>query len=156
MNRGRWGGEQLLPESYFTRFATPLVPNEMPLSVAAAPRKYLLIGTWGNQFTFDVPFGPGIYGSHWWFNSLVGPTTSRHWPGTPPDTFAAIGSYPEKAIFVIPSLRMVVAAHGGWSSGSYDTPPLEGSRGQLHRYWAPGDPEGGLNEQLKRLAAAAR
>ena len=155
LNRGHWRGAPLLPESYFTRFAIPLVPNAMPLSVAAAGT-YLLIGTWGNPVTFDMPFGPGLYGLHWWFNGLVGKTTRRHWPDAPLDTFAAIGNYPHKAMFVIPSLRMVVAAHGDWSGGSYDTPPLEGSRGQPHRYWDPGHPAGGLNEQLALLAAAVR
>ena len=120
----------------------------MPLSVTAA-RKYLLIGTWGNPVTFDMPFGPGLYGLHWWFNGLVGETTRRHWPDAPLDTFAAIGNYPHSAIFVIPSLRMVVAAHGDWSGGSYDTPPREASRGQPHRYWDPRHP-GGRSERAAR------
>ncbi len=155
LNRGNWNGKQLLPERYFDRLAKPLVPREMPLSVAGA-EKYLLIGSWGNPSTFDVPFGPGLYGLHWWFNGLVGTTNKRHWPDAPLDTFGVIGNYPEKAMFVIPSLRMVIVAHGDWSSGSYETPPLEGSRGQPHRYWNPGDPEAELNLLLKRLAEAAR
>ena len=72
------------------------------------------------------------------------------------DTYAAIGNYPQKAMFMIPSLGIVVAAHGDWSGGSYDSVPVEGSRGQPHRYWNPGDPDGGLSAQLGRLVAAVR
>ena len=155
LNRGHWRETQVLRADLFTRSAIALVSEEVPLSVAAA-RKYLFIGTWGNPITFDMPFGPGLYGLHWWFNGLVGTTGERHWPNAPLDTYAAIGNYPQKAMFMIPSLGIVVAAHGDWSGGSYDSVPVEGSRGQPHRYWNPGDPDGGLSAQLGRLVAAVR
>ena len=144
-----------MPERYFTEFVRPLVRRETPLSVAEAD-KYLLIGSWGSQFTFDVPFGPGLYGLHWWFNGLVGQTSQRHWPDAPLDTFAAIGNYPARAIIVIPSLGLVVAGDANWSGGSDDTRPLAGSRGQPHRYWSPGDPAGPFNTLLKLLVAAVQ
>lgn len=154
LNRGNWNGKQLLPERYFDRYAKPLVPADLPLSVAGV-EKYLLIGSWGNRDTFDAPFGPGLYGLHWWFNGLVGTTGKRHWPDVPLDAFGVIGHYPEKAMFVIPSLRMVIVAYGDWSSGTYRGPRPRG-RGQPHRYWDPGDPRGAFNVQLSRLVEAAR
>ena len=155
LNKGNWRGRQVLPESLFEQFVAPLVSGNTPLSIAAT-QKYLRIGTWGNPLSFDIPFGPGIYGLHWWFNGVVGASDRRHWPDTPLDTFAAIGNYPDKMVVVIPSRGLVVVGTGDWSAGTLVTPPLDGSRGQPHRYWDPGDATGALNQQFALLASAVQ
>lgn len=144
LNRGRWGDRQLLPEAYFDELRTVLVPNDMPMSIAGVS-KYLLIGSYGSSSTSSMPFGPGLYGMNWWFNGFIGPTSVRHWPDAPLDTFAAIGHYPRKAMIVIPSLGVVLAADGNWGPRRQLTRP---------RFWYPGHPESTMNRVLKMLADA--
>lgn len=134
LNRGRWGGEQLLPGAALDAIMAPTVPGGMPRS-AAGGSDYLGVGTYGGG-TDQTPFGPGIYGFGWWFNGSVGAAGEIAWPDAPADTVLALGHWDREIVVVIPSLGIVAAGRGQW--GSFE----------------PGNPGAGLNATLGLLASA--
>lgn len=107
LNKGQWNGTQLLSASYFDNYMKPAVPNNLPVT-GTAGSDYLNVDTLGGP-SDQTPFGPGIYGYNWWFNTKVGTTSSLHWPNAPADTFQANGHWGVEVVTVIPSLNMVVA-----------------------------------------------
>jgi hypothetical protein len=115
LQQGNWGGKQVLPRHFFTRYQKNQVAPNLPLTAPAETNDYLGIGTYGggsDHFTHD---GPGIYGFNWWFNGTgrLHPG-SPTWPDAPRDAFMAIGAGGNCAV-MMPSLKMVlVSARGNW------------------------------------------
>lgn len=131
LNRGRWCGRQLLPESFFRDYCRPHVPPDLPHTAKADTADYLNIGTFGGGSDHFTNFGPGIYGFNWWFNRGV-------WPAAPPDAFMSIGAGGNCAV-MIPSRQLVLAcARGKWG-------PL-----------TPGDPEAPTNRHIRLLMESCR
>jgi len=73
------------------------------------------------------------YGYLWWLNGKAsyklpggggGVQPGMFWPDCPPDAFGALGAQ-DKKIYVVPSLDLVVARHGG-AAGIARTPGAEG------------------------------
>lgn len=73
------------------------------------------------------------YGYLWWLNGMPsyrlpggagGVQQGMLWPDCPPDAFGALGAQ-DKKIYVVPSLDLVVARHGG-AAGIARTPGAEG------------------------------
>ena len=139
LNRGRWGDEHILPQSFFDNHMKPDVANTLP-HTSQGGSDYLNIGTYGGE-SDQTPYGPGIYGFNWWFNDVVEQTGTLTWPDAPPDTFQANGHWNREIVTVIPSLNLVVAAAGAWD--------LNQNR------FSPGDPTWGMNTALALLAEAA-
>ena len=91
------------------------------------------------------------YGYLWWLNGKPsyklpgggGVQPGRLWPDCPPDAFGALGAQ-DKKIYVVPSLNLVVARHGG-AAGIARTPGVEG-----------GGRNSFDNELLGRICRAAR
>jgi CubicO group peptidase (beta-lactamase class C family) len=133
LNKGHWNGSQLLPRSYFDAYMKPLVPPDLPRTSPASTDDYLGIGTYGGG-SDQFREGPGIYGFNWWFNEEVGGSGNMIWPDAPADAFAADGG--TEVVMVIPSLNMVVAAVGDWG------------------LWDPGNPNAGMNQNLRLLKEA--
>ena len=84
LNRGNWGGKQLLPRTYFTAYMRPQVPKDLPLTQRAETNDYLKIGTYGGGSNHFSRSGPGIYGFNWWFNRTGRDHPDRlTWPDAP-------------------------------------------------------------------------
>lgn len=114
LNKGKWGSQQLLPQSYFDNYMKPGVPGTTPRT-SQSGSDYLGIGTDGGS-SDQTAIGPGVYGFNWWFNSKVGTSNSYLWPDAPLDTFTADGHFGKEVMAVMSSLNMVVAARGNWGN----------------------------------------
>ena len=136
LNKGNWDGQQILPHDLLDTAMMPQVPNNLPLSTAGDV-DYLAVGTIGGT-SYQVDYGPGIYGYGWWFNSLVGTTANLTWPDAPEDLFMASGHWDREIMVMIPSLNMVVAARGGWGA------------------FQPGNAQASMNTNLSLLAQAVQ
>lgn len=66
LNRGRWGGRQLISSAWVDRATSVQVPAAMPLGHPASGIA-----------------GPGVYGLNWWCNGRH-PDGKRKWPGARP------------------------------------------------------------------------
>lgn len=93
LNRGRWGGRQLLSERWVDEATRVQVSADVPPAYPARTTS-----------------GPGEYGYNWWVNG-VKPDGVRKWPGAPPRTYAALG-HNNNACFVIPEWDMVIVRLG--------------------------------------------
>jgi len=112
LNKYNWKGIQLLPVSYFNDHAKVIVNNNLPRTIGGL-NDYLGIGSYGGG-TDSIVFGPGVYGSAFWFNEFVSTTNNRAFPNSPTDTFQANGHFGKEVMVIIPSLGLVVAAKGTW------------------------------------------
>lgn len=93
LNRGRWNGRQLVPESWVAEATRVQVPATMP---------------WAHpESEID---GRGVYGFNWWRNGLK-PDGTRKLPAAPEGMFWASGHNNNKC-FVIPEWDMVVVRLG--------------------------------------------
>ena len=109
LNAGSWSGQQALPEKLVRVCFRPGVAANLPRT-ADRTEDYLGVGSYGGG-TDQTPFGPGVYGFNFWFNT---PDASgrRGWPALPADAYQANGMWNRDTLTVIPSLRMVVAVRG--------------------------------------------
>jgi CubicO group peptidase (beta-lactamase class C family) len=106
MNKGVWRGTQRLPRPYFDSFQKNQVDPALPRTAGGAPSDYLGVGSTGGNANQNI-LGQGSYGYNWTFNR---PTV--RWPSAPADTFQARGHHNGEAMFVIPSLQLIMAWKG--------------------------------------------
>lgn len=85
-------------------------------------------------------FGPGIYSFHFWLNE-IGPDGSRMLPDAPEDTILASGKWGQSALWIIPSLDLVVA----WNDSAIDD-----------HHEAADDPNAEMNLAARLLISAFR
>lgn len=135
MNHGNWRNQEVLSSAFFDEYMRTQVPGTLPRS-AGPDIDYLNAGTVGGG-TDQAEYGPGLYGTAWWFNDTVGTTGLRGWPDAPLDMFQANGHWDREVVVMIPSMNLVVAARGAWGS------------------FVPGDAASGMNQRLRTLALAA-
>jgi CubicO group peptidase (beta-lactamase class C family) len=103
---GRWKDKQVLaPASVRTALSSP-IPSGLPRTrgreADMLPRQRSLGG--GKDQT---PVGPGYYSFNWWLNR-TDKGGRRLYMDAAPDTFAAVGHAGERALWVVPSLDLVV------------------------------------------------
>ena len=113
MNKGRWGNEQLIPQSFFDNYCKADVPSSVAVSSDTTADDYLPVYSYGGGANQSAE-GPGIYGFNWWFNTSYEGTGPLTWPSAPADTFQANGRWGADVMTMFPSLGMVVAADGNW------------------------------------------
>lgn len=111
---GRWNDRQVLkPETVRMMLDSP-VPGGLPLTrgvdAAMLPGQRSIGG--GKNIT---PVGRGYYSFNWWLNRTDG-DGRRMYADAPPDMFAALGHGGESALWVIPSLDLIVA----WNDAKID------------------------------------
>jgi CubicO group peptidase (beta-lactamase class C family) len=111
---GRWEDKQVLtPESVQIALSSP-VPATLPRTRAREadmlPGQRSLGG--GKDQT---PAGPGCYSFNWWLNR-IDQGGRRLYADAPPDAFVAMGHGGERALWVVPSLDLVVA----WNDARID------------------------------------
>ena len=116
LNEGSWRGEQVLPNNLVRDCFRPGVAANLPRT-GGRTDDYLAIGSYGGG-TDQTPFGPGVYGFNFWFNTPDA-HGKRAWPALPADAFQANGMWNRDTVTVIPSLRMVVAVRGA-SRGKFE------------------------------------
>lgn len=106
LRQGSWQGRQLIdPRLAEMAVTTPLPPHlprtsGRPAEMIAKQRS---IGGGNNQTDHH-----GSYSFAWWTNGRDR-DGKRHWPDAPADTYAALGHGGKRALFVIPSLDLVVS-----------------------------------------------
>lgn len=134
LNKGNWNGVQILPEQYFDNYMMPGVPGNLP-NTAGGTNDYLNINFYGGG-TNQTPYGPGVYGFNWWYNSMVGTSGNLMWPDAPIDAYQANGHWNKETMTVFPEDKMVVAVLGNLGE------------------WEPGSSESSANQNLKLLKEA--
>ena len=114
LHRGHWQRDSVLDENLVDQLLGSPRPGAFPRT-RGEPEEMIpgqrSIGG-GNNQTDHL----GSYSFAWWTNG-TDRTGMRHWPDAPTDTFAALGHGGERALFVIPSLDLVI---------SWNDSPLEG------------------------------
>jgi CubicO group peptidase (beta-lactamase class C family) len=122
---GEWKGEQLLRGEHVVNATTSPLSNEIPRT-EGEPAEMIpsqRTGGGGRNQTDHL----GSYSYMWWTNG-VGRTGQRLWPDAPGDAYCANGHFGPRALWVIPSLDLVVSYNSAarlkskdWTSGP-DTP----------------------------------
>ena len=121
LRRGNWNGRQLVAR----KNAAMAVTNPLPNSIPRAGRKgaEMIPGqrTLGSSKKPDNQTDHfGSYSWLWWING-VDRRGVRFWPDAPHDTFGAFGHGGPRAMWVVPSLDLVVSYNDarldGWYSG---------------------------------------
>jgi CubicO group peptidase (beta-lactamase class C family) len=117
---GKWRERQILkPELVHLAISSPVradLPRTAGKDADMLPKQRSLGG--GKDQT---PAGPGYYSFNWWLNR-TDKDGRRLYVDAPPDAFAAVGHGGERALWVIPSLDLVVA----WNDAKindHDTSP---------------------------------
>ena len=144
VNRGRWGGRQVIPRELFDQYCKADVPGSMPRGHSRKDQvdDYLNVDSYGGGIN-QTAEGPGIYGFNWWFNRNMDDPNKLTWPAAPSDTFIAYGRWGTDVMAMFPSLGLVVAA---------DTDGTDGTWGDF----VTGDPNSVLNRNLGILADSVR
>jgi CubicO group peptidase (beta-lactamase class C family) len=114
LRNGQWQGKQVLrPELVQLALSSP-VPADLPRTQgkdgAMLPRQRSLGG--GKNIT---QVGPGYYSFNWWLNR-TDRDGKRLYVDAPPDAFVAVGHGGERALWVIPSLDLIVT----WNDAHLD------------------------------------
>jgi CubicO group peptidase (beta-lactamase class C family) len=139
LRNGRWKDKQVLTaESVQTALFSP-VPASLPRTrgreADMLPKQRSLGG--GRDQT---PAGPGCYSFNWWLNR-TDKGGRRLYVDAPPDAFVAVGHGGERALWVVPSLDLVVA----WNDAKIDDHDA-----------SPGSPETKCNQAARLLRDAVR
>jgi CubicO group peptidase (beta-lactamase class C family) len=122
LRRGNWRGRQLISPEHAVRAVTNPLPNSIPQAenrLAKMIPDQRSIGSEAKPDNQTDHFGS--YSWLWWTNGMDRRGV-RMWPDAPPDTFGAFGHGGPRAMWVIPSLDVVVSYNDakleGWTSGS--------------------------------------
>ena len=134
---GKWRDKQILkPELVHLALSSP-VPADLPRTKGKdadmLPKQRSLGGT--KNIT---PVGPGYYSFNWWLNR-TDRDGKRLYVDLPPDAFFAVGHGGERALWVIPSLDLVVA----WNDAKIDDHDA-----------SPGNPKSKSNQAAQLLRDA--
>ena len=107
LNRGHWRGQQILEKKYIDLMLHNPVPVDTPpvsgREADMLPGQRSIGG--GKNIT---PIGPGFYSFNWWLNK-TDKQGRRLFPAAPPDTFVASGHGGKRAVWIFPSLDLVVS-----------------------------------------------
>jgi CubicO group peptidase (beta-lactamase class C family) len=109
LNQGNWDGTQLISETN----AMLVVSDPLPLSLSrtAAEPAEMCLGrrSFGSHHMPDDQFDhDGCFSWSWWVNGIKR-DGKRKFPSAPADAYVAIGNAGKRALWVFPSLDMVVA-----------------------------------------------
>jgi CubicO group peptidase (beta-lactamase class C family) len=136
---GKWKDKQVLRPEFVRLALQSPVPADLPPTkgkdAAMLPKQRSLGG--GKNIT---SVGPGFYSFNWWLNR-TDKTGKRLYVDAPPDTFAALGHGGERALWVIPSLDLIVA----WNDARIDDHDA-----------SPGNPKAKCNRAARLMREAVR
>jgi CubicO group peptidase (beta-lactamase class C family) len=138
LREGGFRERQIVKASLLRLALSSPVPADLPLAgreeAAMLPGQRTLGG--GKRIT---PVGPGYYSFNWWLNR-TDRAGRRLFPDAPPDTFVASGHGGRRALWVIPSLDLVVA----WNESQIDDHDR-----------SPGNPNSRTNHAARLMREAA-
>ncbi len=121
LRKGRWRDRQLLSRQHATLAASSPLPNSIPRAGNRAAETIPGQRSIGSRRVPDNQTDHfGSYSWLWWING-VDRRGTRMWPDAPEDTYGAFGHGGPRAMWVIPSLDLVVSYNdaqlNGWTSG---------------------------------------
>jgi CubicO group peptidase (beta-lactamase class C family) len=121
LRQGEWNGRQLISREHATMAVTSPLPNSIPRAGKKGAEMIPGQRSIGSRSKPDNQTDHfGSYSWLWWVNG-VDPEGVRFWPDAPTDTFGAFGHGGPRAMWVIPSLDIVVSYNDakldGWFSG---------------------------------------
>ncbi|MCJ7549723.1 MAG: hypothetical protein MUQ30_08595 [Anaerolineae bacterium] len=109
LRKGNWGGKQLLSEGHAAMAVTDSLPATLPRAGFQAAE---MIPGQRSHGSTRIPDNQsdhwGGYSWLWWVNA-VDQQGQRMWPDAPAETFGAFGHGGPRAMFVLPSLDIVVS-----------------------------------------------
>jgi len=109
LRKGNWKGRQLIGERHAAMAVTSPLPPTLPRAGFQAAEMIPGQRSHGSKRIPDNQTDHwGSYSWLWWVNG-VDRQGQRMWPDAPPDTFGAFGHGGPRAMFVIPSLDIVVS-----------------------------------------------
>ncbi len=136
LRQGNWNGRQLISHEHAQMAVSSPLPNSIPRSGTKAAEMIPGQRTLGSGSKPDNQTDHfGSYSWLWWING-VDRNGTRFWPDASHDTYGAFGHGGPRAMWVIPSLDIVV---------SYNDAKLRG--------WTSGE-QSPTNQAMKRLVAA--
>ncbi len=136
LRSGKWNGRQLIAKRNAVTAVTSPLPNSIPRAGHRLAEMIPGQRTLGSDRKPDNQTDHfGSYSWLWWTNGVDRQGT-RFWPDAPPDTYGAFGHGGPRAMWVMPSLDLVV---------SYNNARIRG--------WKPGK-KSPTNQAMKRLVAA--
>ncbi len=136
LRQGNWNGKQLIDRKHAAMAVTSPLPNSIPRAGSKAAQMIPGQRTLGSGSKPDNQTDHfGSYSWLWWINGVDREGT-RLWPDASHDTYGAFGHGGPRAMWVIPSLDIVV---------SYNDAKLRG--------WRSGE-KSPTNQAMKRLVAA--
>ncbi len=136
---GKWKDKQILKPEFVRLALHSPVPADTPLTKGKnadmLPKQRSLGGS--RNIT---PVGPGFYSFNWWLNG-TDKNGKRLYVDAAPDTFAAMGHGGERALWVIPSLDLIVA----WNDAKINDHDA-----------SPGNPKTKCNQAARLMRAAVQ
>jgi hypothetical protein len=121
LRRGEWNGKQLLDAKHAAMAVTSPLPSSLPQAGKKAAEMIAKQRTMGSSVVPDNQTDHfGSYSWLWWVNGTDRNGT-RMWPDAPADAYGAFGHGGPRALWVMPSLDIVVSYNDarlkGWTSG---------------------------------------
>jgi CubicO group peptidase (beta-lactamase class C family) len=122
LRQGNWRGKQLLDKKLAVMAVTSPLPNTIPRAGRKAAPMIPGQRSMGSRSKPDNQTDHfGSYSWLWWVNG-VDRRGTRFWPDAPHDTFGAFGHGGPRAMWVMPSLDIIVSYNDaqlrGWNSGT--------------------------------------
>jgi CubicO group peptidase (beta-lactamase class C family) len=123
LRKGSWNGRQLIDERHATMAVTDALPAALPRAGWEAAEMVPEQRSHGSK---NVPDNQsdhwGSYSWLWWVNG-VDRQGQRMWPDAPPDTFGAFGHWGPRALYIIPSLDIVISYNDAHRLDRWDNRP---------------------------------
>lgn len=120
LHRGRWKDTQLLASDHVEAMLSTVTPPQMPVASGAEAPMLDDQRTVGGGKTI-TPVGPGFHSFNWWLNGYDR-DGNQLYADAPDDLILAAGHGGRRALWIFPSLDMVVAWNGSHISDHDDSP----------------------------------
>ncbi len=134
---GRWRDQQLLQPEFIRMAIGSPIPTDTPLT--SGREAELLPGQRTVGGTRNItPVGPGCYSFNWWLNR-TSKAGQRLYVDAPPDMYVASGHGGKRALWILPSLDLIVS----WNDSPIDDHDQ-----------SPGNPDSKCNQAARWMVAA--
>jgi CubicO group peptidase (beta-lactamase class C family) len=135
---GAWGDRQVVPSPLMYLSISAPIPASTPRSSGRDGGMIPGQRTLGGTKTI-TPLGPGLYSFNWWLNG-VDPDGRQLFVDGPGDLVAALGHGGKRALWILPSLDLVVS----WNDAAIDDHDR-----------SPGNRDSKLNQAVRLMVTAA-
>jgi CubicO group peptidase (beta-lactamase class C family) len=136
---GKWNGRQILDPALVRLALNSPIPDKTPLT--SGRYADMLPGQRSHGGSRNItPVGPGYYSFNWWLNR-TDKKGRRLYVDAPPDTYVASGHGGKRALWIIPSLDLIVS----WNDAVVDDHDA-----------SPGNARTRCNQATRLMTEAAR